>query len=147
MAGEDSAYLDFVRRLECCACLGPGPCQAHHNDSARDARGRRRGKGQRAHDHDAMPLHMGCHGEFTERRGFCDGWTNKKREAWQRDMAAQTWALWVATPAGKDAERYAVQPMLGPDAFYAELREFRRRLPLIYGIELEAILERHRPEF
>jgi hypothetical protein len=120
--------------------------KAHHNDDARDKRGRKRGKSQRAHDHDALPLHMGCHGEFTERRGFCDGWSSAQREAWQKEQADAVWARWISTPEGKDAVRYVVPPKLGREEFFGELDRFRARLPTMYGFELELILDRYRAE-
>lgn len=86
MAGEDPNYLGWVARLKCCCC----PAQSgppHHTTAGR-------GKGQRAHDHRAIPL---CHMHHDERHrlcGFFKGWVRDEIQAWEETMVARTRGLW-----------------------------------------------------
>lgn len=83
MAGEDPGYVGWIRRQDCCA---PGcevtdePITAHHHTRGSKER---RGKGQRAHDHDSMPLHFSCHIDFHNAAGKFRGWDRARRIEWQ----------------------------------------------------------------
>lgn len=83
MAGEDPGYTGWIRKQPCCA---PG-CQVereavtahHHTRGSKE----RRGKGQRAHDHDSMPLHFSCHMRFHAASGPFKHWERAQRIEWQ----------------------------------------------------------------
>jgi hypothetical protein len=102
MSGEDKVYIAWVRRQPCAACLGPGPCEPHHStngstlsDSPK-AIGGRRGKGQRAHDHESLPLHMRCHRQFHDLKGPFEGWDKAFIREWQDAQVAEHRARYEA---------------------------------------------------
>lgn len=78
MAGEDPAYLSWVRRRRCAAHGMGDPCgpgtEAHHAGE--------RGLGMRAHDHTAIPLcphhHHAWHGVLAPFRTM----TRAERAGW-----------------------------------------------------------------
>jgi len=90
MAGEDPLYTGCVRQLPCCA--PPSACRgmitAHHHTRGT---GERRGKGQRVHDHDTMPLCFHHHLQFHDAAGPFRGWDKAQRIAWQDEKVAETW--------------------------------------------------------
>jgi len=114
MAGEDLHRSNWIRRQRCRACGGPGPCQLHHAESgttydpderppAKSA-GPKRGKGQRCHDKWGMSLHVRCHGDFTDHKGFCEGWSDQKRAEWEHEQVAEMRKLYDAEfPNGSQA--------------------------------------------
>lgn len=55
----DTAYLEFVRGHLCCACDSHLSIEAHHTG--------KRGLGQKAPDHTAIPLCLRCHHWFHDR--------------------------------------------------------------------------------
>lgn len=78
MAGEDRAYLDWIRSLPCWvggACLGA--VQPHHRTGA--------GKALRSHDHETIPLCAKHHDDFHTLRGYFYGWTKADRRSWQSE--------------------------------------------------------------
>jgi hypothetical protein len=90
LAGEDHAYIRWVKAQRCCACgwhwdpfekhrpwqLVRRWIEAHHHTQ-------RRSFGRRAHDRDAMPLCNQCHWDFHHARGEFSGWTRDERRTWQ----------------------------------------------------------------
>ncbi len=98
MAGEDSRYTSWIRLQRCAACLGIGPCHAHHStnggtdspDGPRSPKsfGGRRGKSQKAHDHHCIPMHHKCHANFHDKKGQFAGWTKEQQRAWQDEQVA-----------------------------------------------------------
>jgi hypothetical protein len=99
LANEEPHRANWIRRQVCRACEGPPPCQLHHAESGTtydpDERppsksaGPKRGKGQRCHDKWGMSLHLKCHADFTDHRGFCEGWSDQKRAQWEHDQVAE----------------------------------------------------------
>lgn len=100
MAGEDSDYLSYIRKQPCCACGGGSPCEAHHNSGGETSTGRRRGLGEKAHDHDSMPLHIKCHADFHRGTGWFAGWDHAKRRAWQDHESLAHWVRYVEETPG-----------------------------------------------
>ncbi len=88
MANEDPEYLARVRALECRAA-GLSPClgavEAHHAG--------RRGLGQRAHDHTAIPLCHGHHMAWHDARGPFASWVRAKRQEWTEEQILAVQAL------------------------------------------------------
>lgn len=92
MADEDPHYTRWIRKQPCCYCLGPGPCHNHHHTAGSTVApgekpkpkqfGGKRGKGQRAHDHFSMPMHVHCHARF--HAGIVE--TGDDRRAWQDEQ-------------------------------------------------------------
>lgn len=76
MANEAREYLRLLRSMPCCMCGRPGPSEAHHHTGMR-------GKGQRAHDHQAMPLCHRCHMALHNLCGPFDGWDRERLQTWQ----------------------------------------------------------------
>src|SRR5688500_2316426 len=95
MALEDPAYLSHIRRQPCCACGGGPPCEAHHNSGGETSVGRRRGLGEKAHDHDSMPLHIKCHADFHRGTGWFAGWDHAQRRVWQDEQARLQWEAYA----------------------------------------------------
>jgi hypothetical protein len=94
MAGENPAFLGFVRTLPCCAPGAPRDCagwmEANHAG--------RRGVGQRSHDEEAIPLCSEHHrwAGWTNHLGPFQGWTRDERRAWADERIAETQMLWAA---------------------------------------------------
>lgn len=86
---KDAAYLRRVRALPCCACPEMRGVQAHHSTSGR-------GMGQKASDHDTMPLCVACHNAFHVGLGMFRGWDRMRRREWQADMVRRTRELLTA---------------------------------------------------
>jgi hypothetical protein len=98
MAGEDDAYLQWVRKRTCCACEAIAPSHPHHHTHGRSdaclgchkphhgAGQGTRGKGTRAHDHDVMPLCWKHHRQFHDATGHFQGWSREQRRAWQDEQ-------------------------------------------------------------
>lgn len=97
MAGENPAFLKFVRKLRCCAPGAPSTCQgwieANHAG--------RRGVGQRAHDETAIPLCAKHHrfAGWTNHLGPFKGWTAEQRRAWADERIEEVQARWNARAA------------------------------------------------
>jgi hypothetical protein len=91
---KDPVYLRRVRALPCCACPEMRGIQAHHSTSGR-------GIGQKASDHDAMPLCVACHNAFHAGKGMFRDWDRMRRREWQAEMVRRTRELLTAvqTPA------------------------------------------------
>lgn len=81
MAGENPAYLAWLRKQPCCVkdckCT---PVQSHHCTGA--------GMSLRAHDQHAMPLCWIHHNDFHDLRGPFKWWMKEQRKLWQRMQAA-----------------------------------------------------------
>lgn len=73
MAGEDPAYVRFVRSLPCAVC-GSRRTEAHHAGL--------RGLGQRAHDSTCVPLCRAHHAAFHDAGPPFRGMSHDQREAW-----------------------------------------------------------------
>lgn len=76
MAGEDDAYLKWIRQQYCCVprCRLE-PIQAHHRTG--------HGMGQKNHDHEAIPLCWHHHRQLHALAGHFAGWTGDQLQAWQ----------------------------------------------------------------
>lgn len=82
MAGEDSAYLDWIRSHPCAVDrCGESAIHAHHRTG-------RKGMSQRAHDHQAMPLCWKHHRQLHDLAGFFAGWTGERLADWQDEQVA-----------------------------------------------------------
>lgn len=81
MANESREYLRLIRSMPCCSCGHSPPSEAHHHTG-------RRGKGQRAHDHAAMPLCWKCHRAIHDAAPPFDSWSRERREEWQDAQVA-----------------------------------------------------------
>jgi hypothetical protein len=79
---RDPAYLKRVRNLPCCSC-GRQAFHAHHSTAGR-------GIGQKASDHESMPLCHPCHHDFHAGSGRFANWDRMKRREWQDAHAEQT---------------------------------------------------------
>lgn len=150
MANEDPLYLAWLRRQNCCCCDQPPPCEANHATNGRTVKSpRARGLGQRSHDHDAMPMRKKHHDDLHHATGRFEGWTQDQRRQFQRNQADRYWVLWLKTPEGKGAVRYApgepkkAQPMPELEALYADLGRLRPRLSKKLAAELDTIMARH----
>jgi hypothetical protein len=77
VAGEDPAYLAWVRQQPCSVC-GRWGSEAHHTG--------RHGVGQRAHDHTAVPLCHACHMAWHAASGWCRGMDKGARRQWSAAM-------------------------------------------------------------
>ena len=90
MAGEDRAYIAWLHTLPCCADWSGRDCrgriEAHHTG--------RRGMGQRAHDHTAIPLCTQHHRSWHDCSGMFRDWTRDDRRDWADRMAATARAAW-----------------------------------------------------
>jgi hypothetical protein len=80
MAGEHPEYLNWIRQLPCHFCGAQPPSHPHHHTRGM---AQRRGKGERAHDHQAMPLCWKCHRRFHDAAGPFAAWNKTQRIAWQ----------------------------------------------------------------
>lgn len=96
MAGEDEAYLSWIRRQPCAmsnhARRPHGRSEAHHATHGR-------GLGQRTHDHTAVPLCSLCHAAFHDGREPFLMMTRWEREVWMDEMAAKhraAYERWMA---------------------------------------------------
>lgn len=117
MANEEPHRANWIRRQRCRACGGPGPCQLHHAESGTtydpDERppsksaGPKRGKGQRCHDKWGMSLHLKCHADFTDHRGFCEGWSDQARAQWEHDQVAEMRKLYDEEFPNGDPAKHA----------------------------------------
>jgi hypothetical protein len=104
MADEDPGYLSWLRQQHCASCQTPFQIHPHHStngshdprdcvlcvgepvtrpSSPKALRGARRGKGERAHDHDAFPLCFKCHRHFHDAAGPFREMDKAARRAWQ----------------------------------------------------------------
>lgn len=80
MAGEDKGYSDWLKRRRRCAWCGrEGAIVVHHSTH-------HSGMGQRAHDHDAIPLCAACHQDFHDATGRFKGMPKRERLDWQDKM-------------------------------------------------------------
>ena len=99
---DDAKYLAFVRKLPCCAPMKgwvfecEGPVEAHHLTGA--------GVGQKADDHDTMPLCRRHHRDLHEFTGpfaktldlFKEGPMSRgERQEWQLKRIKETRFLWI----------------------------------------------------
>ena len=108
MADEDPKHIAMIRKNPCCVCLSPAPSHPHHHTmglsdpcpcgerhAAKVAQPR--GKGARAHDHDAMPLCWKHHRQLHDLTGHFAGWTKAELRAWQ-DARAREFRLVAFDP-------------------------------------------------
>lgn len=79
MAREDPDYTAWLRTRHCLVC-DAYPSEAHHAG--------RRGLGQRAHDHTAVPLCRKHHAAWHDGGEPFRRWTRDDRRLWAEDMAA-----------------------------------------------------------
>lgn len=98
MAGEDPEYLAWLRQQPCafveCQCPAElGPTQAHHH--TRGGGFNKRGKGQKAHDHEAFPLCLKCHRRFHDAAGPFRDWNKATRNEWQDRQVAHYRAVFT----------------------------------------------------
>lgn len=114
MAGESPRYLSWLRTQPCARCgVGYG-IEAHHplwattyspeeTRPAKAIEGARKGKGQKCHDHFALPLCLKCHIPGIHRGGgHFHGTTVEEREAWEREqipLHRQRYAMQSPGPA------------------------------------------------
>jgi len=80
VAGEDPDYLVWLRHRPCLICAAY-PSDAHHAG--------RRGLGQKAHDHTALPLCRQHHAAWHDGGDPFRRWTRDDRRAWAEDTAAK----------------------------------------------------------
>lgn len=94
MAGEDRGYVEWIRSLPCAACGTTYGVQAHHHTNGSTAplfphegepwsSGSPRGRGQRAHDHWALPLCATHHANLHGFHGFFKHLNKETRRQWQ----------------------------------------------------------------
>lgn len=95
MAEEDAEHLNRIRSQPCVVCAAIPPSHPHHHTRGLDepcpcgashkpkGQAQRRGKGSRAHDHDAIPLCWRHHRQLHELVGFFAGWDGQRLRAWQ----------------------------------------------------------------
>jgi hypothetical protein len=95
MAGEDPDYLRWIKGQRCCAPVSCSrwPCDAHHSTVGR-------GKGQKSHDHESMPLCRLHHMEFHAASGPFHGWIQERRAKWQRFQTALHRECYKGDPGG-----------------------------------------------
>jgi hypothetical protein len=134
VAGEDLHRANWIRRQRCRACGGPGPCELHHAESGTTydpdapvplkSAGPRRGKGQRAHDKWGVSMHTRCHAQFTDHRGFCEGWSDQRRAEWEHEQVAELRSLY-------DAEFPYGDPALLAKPAHAATRKAATRDPVL----------------
>lgn len=79
MANEDRAYQAWLRTRPCSRCGKSPPSIVHHHTQ-------RRGKGQRAHDHDGMPLCTPCHVGLHGSCGTFKHWPRAQLRQWQDEQ-------------------------------------------------------------
>ena len=91
MAREDPAYLEWLREQPCCACGKWGWSTPHHKTGA--------GMGKRAHDHEAMPLCVGCHKDLHEFSGRFALMGQLSRADWQDTQIREHRAMYQDGPA------------------------------------------------
>jgi hypothetical protein len=82
MAGEDPDYLAWIRLQACQFCDRPPPSHAHHHTGPR-------GKGQRAHDHNAMALCFDCHRHLHGASGPFKDWNHEERSNLQDELVVK----------------------------------------------------------
>lgn len=82
MAGEDHVYLAYIRSQPCCVCNYRAPSEAHHHTKAR-------GRGQRGHDRETMPLCKVCHTAFHAASGPFKILRKSERREWQDVQVAR----------------------------------------------------------
>lgn len=93
MAGEDPAYLRWVRQRRCILYgqvfhVDMGwKVEAHHAHHF--------GMGQRSHDHTAIPLCTYHHRCWHDSSGPFKGWTREQRREWEASQIAATRDAWV----------------------------------------------------
>lgn len=104
MAGEDPAYVDWIRRQRCLA-IGmeghrcKGPVQAHHAGS-RVGRPVVKGGDRRAHDRTAIPICLQAHTELHDASGPFRAMQKAAKRLWQDDRIAETQARWELEQRG-----------------------------------------------
>lgn len=121
MAGEDTEYTKWIRKQPCAKCGGIPPSECHHHTEGANApehdRGRKqlsgkRGLGQRAHDHESMPLCWKCHKGIQSFTGPFEGLTKAERAQWQDQQVRHYRELYAeelaALPAREEAQRERV---------------------------------------
>ena len=99
MADEDKRYCGWLRRQDCAACGGSGPCEVHHAESGttysaeepvppKSIPGARARGAQRSHDHFGIPMHgESCHrAQWHGKTGRFAGWSRARRDAWEADQ-------------------------------------------------------------
>jgi hypothetical protein len=91
--------------------------------------GGRRGKGQRAHDHEAIPLHTKCHRQFHDAVGFCEGWSMASRRKWQDDQVITHRARYLADQDAEEPDAANAKPQR--PSLLQEAEGFRSRYPEI----------------
>ena len=93
VAGEDSAYLEYIRRQPCCAPGGEcsGGVQAHHDRH-------QVGLALRAHDRRTIPLCAGHHRELHSMSGVFATWTGPQLREWVADRIAEHQARFQELP-------------------------------------------------
>lgn len=87
--GGDPTYLCFVRSLPCCICQKAAPSHPHHATLLG------RGKSQKSHDHQTMPMCFECHRAFHDLSGYFDGWTRDGLVLFQELQVQCTRGLWL----------------------------------------------------
>ena len=103
MADEDPQYLEWIRKQPCICCESPAPSHPHHHTRGlqtecagcgvvhtltKDGKQGGRGKGTRAHDHDAMPMCFKCHRNLHDLAGRFRGFTKERLREWQDGRVA-----------------------------------------------------------
>lgn len=92
MAGEDEAYLAWIRHQRCCVEFCPAKdIEAHHDPF-------RKGMGQRNHDHTAIPLCRRHHRQFHDVSGHFKGWLKEDRKLFMRERATGMLTLYFGRP-------------------------------------------------
>jgi hypothetical protein len=127
MAGEDDAYTRWVRKQPCSWCMRPGPNECHHHTEGQNAvaadrgpkhKGGKRGLGQRAHDHESMPMCIKCHHNVQTFSGPFAGMSKAERARWQDEQVKRHRAEYDDTlerqPAIDEAKRERVAAESGP---------------------------------
>ncbi len=87
--GGDPVYLAWIRSLGCCVCPRPAPSHPHHATLLG------RGKSQKAHDHETMPMCFEHHRAFHDLTGYFDGWTRDGLKLFQELQIQRCRELWA----------------------------------------------------
>jgi hypothetical protein len=98
MAGENEAFVCFVRRQKCRLWMQDpceGPTEPHHAGE--------RGLGQRAHDETCIPLCTKHHRAFHDASGLFKRWRRDERRAWLARQIQWTQHCWENQEPHDDA--------------------------------------------
>jgi hypothetical protein len=142
MAGEDPRYTSYLRKQPCAKCFQGWGIEVHHplwattysDEEARPAKAipnAKKGKGQRCHDHFALPLCLKCHVPgIHEGGGHFSGMSVEEREAWEREqipLHRNRYAMQCPSPAVPSMPSPAKRKRIGSGWTVAGIRDWCRK--------------------